>query len=152
MVLVFDNDNIKYNIILSANLLSKTGFKSNWSERTWNGLITPSHFVHLEELDSNKFDVMKRMLHIQLKDEIFGEDWLKSLVTKILDAKYNKTDVAEVMKGLTHLHADQKQTYFKCYRKTKKMFDETLDVYPLKRFSKKDDRVRLISNSRQSKI
>jgi hypothetical protein len=31
-VLVFDNDNIKYNIILSTNLLSKTGFKLNYSE------------------------------------------------------------------------------------------------------------------------
>jgi hypothetical protein len=31
-VLVFDNDNIKYNIILSTNLLSKTGFKSNYSK------------------------------------------------------------------------------------------------------------------------
>ncbi len=31
-VLVFDNDNVKYNIILSTNLLSKTGFKSNCSE------------------------------------------------------------------------------------------------------------------------
>jgi hypothetical protein len=74
MVLVFDNDNIKYNIILSKNLLSKTGFKSNCSEGTWNGLITPSHFVHLEELDLNEFDIMERMLPIQLKDKIFGED------------------------------------------------------------------------------
>ncbi len=31
-VLVFDNDNVKYNIILSTILLSKTGFKSNYSE------------------------------------------------------------------------------------------------------------------------
>ncbi len=31
-VLVFDNDNIKYDIILTTNLLSKTGFKSNCSE------------------------------------------------------------------------------------------------------------------------
>jgi hypothetical protein len=74
MVLVFDNDNVKYDIILSTNLLSKTGFKSNCSEETWNGLITPSHFVHLEELDLNEFNIMERMLHIQLKDEIFGED------------------------------------------------------------------------------
>jgi hypothetical protein len=28
-VLVFDNNNIKYNIILSTNLLSNTGFKLN---------------------------------------------------------------------------------------------------------------------------
>jgi hypothetical protein len=31
-VLVFDNDNVKYNIILNTNLLSKIRFKSNCSE------------------------------------------------------------------------------------------------------------------------
>jgi hypothetical protein len=31
-ILVFDNDYVKYDIILSTNLLSKTGFKSNCSE------------------------------------------------------------------------------------------------------------------------
>jgi hypothetical protein len=40
-VLVFDNNNVKYNIILGTHLLSKTGFKSKYSEGTWNGLITP---------------------------------------------------------------------------------------------------------------
>ncbi len=48
---------------------------------------------------------MEHMFHIQVKNEIFGEDWLKSFATEILDAKYKKTDVAEVMKGLTHLDA-----------------------------------------------
>jgi hypothetical protein len=47
-VLFFDNDNVKYDIILSKNLLSKTGFKPNYSEGTWNGLISPFHFDHLE--------------------------------------------------------------------------------------------------------
>jgi hypothetical protein len=32
LVLFFDNDNVKYNITLGTNLLSKTGFKSNCSE------------------------------------------------------------------------------------------------------------------------
>ncbi len=31
-VSVFDNNNLKYDIILNTNLLSKTGFKSNYSE------------------------------------------------------------------------------------------------------------------------
>ena len=31
-VLVFDNNNIKYNIILGTNFLSKTGIKLNYSE------------------------------------------------------------------------------------------------------------------------
>ena len=45
------------------------------------------------------------MFHIQVKNKIFDEDWLKSFATEILNAKYKKTDVAEVMKGLTHLDA-----------------------------------------------
>ncbi len=47
-VVVFDNDSVKYNIILCTNFLSKTGIKLNYSEKTWNGLIAPSHFVNLE--------------------------------------------------------------------------------------------------------
>ncbi len=35
---------------------------------------------------------MEHMFHIQLKDKIFGEDWLKSIATEILDAKNKKTD------------------------------------------------------------
>ena len=31
-VLVFDNDNVKYNIILGTNFLSKTGIKLNYSK------------------------------------------------------------------------------------------------------------------------
>ncbi len=31
-VLVFDNNNVKYNIILGSNILSKTGIKFNYSE------------------------------------------------------------------------------------------------------------------------
>ena len=95
---------------------------------------------------------MEHMFHIQLKDKIFGEDWLKSFATEILDAKCKKTDVAEVMKGLTHLDAHQKQTNFECYRKIKRCLMKLLMFIHMKRFSKKDSRVRLISNSRQSEI
>jgi hypothetical protein len=59
-------------------------------------------------LDSNKFDAMEDMFHIQVKDKLFGEDWLKSFTTEILDARFERTDVAEVVKGLTHLNAHQK--------------------------------------------
>jgi hypothetical protein len=33
---------------------------------------------------------MEDMFHIQLKDEIFGEDSLKSFATEFLDAKYKR--------------------------------------------------------------
>jgi hypothetical protein len=50
---------------------------------------------------------MEHMFHIQVKDEISGEDRLKSFATEILDAKYVKTYEVEVMKGLSHLNAHQ---------------------------------------------
>jgi hypothetical protein len=77
------------------------------------------------------------MFHIQLKDKIIGEDWLKSFEIEILDAKYKKTDVAEVMKGLTHLDAHQKQTCFECYRKTKRCLMKLLMFIHMQRLSKK---------------
>jgi hypothetical protein len=62
----------------------------------------------LSTLVSKEFDAMEDMFHIHVRDEIFGEDWLECFTTEILDAKYKKTDAAEVMKGLTHLSAHQK--------------------------------------------
>jgi hypothetical protein len=59
-------------------------------------------------LDLNEFNSMKNMFHIQVKDGLLGEDWLKCFATEILDAKYESIDVVEVMKGLTHLNAHQK--------------------------------------------
>jgi hypothetical protein len=54
----------------------------------------------------NEFDAMEDMFYIQV--EIFGEDWHECFTTEILDAKYEKTEVVEVVKGPTHLTAHQK--------------------------------------------
>ncbi len=106
-VLVFDNDNVKYDIILGTNFLSKTGIKLKYSEGNmeWFDCSIPLHPPG--GLDSSEFDAMEDMFHIQVEDEIFGEDW-QCFATEILDAKYDKTDVVEVVKGLTHLNAHQK--------------------------------------------
>jgi hypothetical protein len=132
-VLVFDNDNIKYNIILGTNFLSKTGIKLNYSEGNmkWCNCSIPFHPPG--GLDSKEFDAMEDMFHIQVEDEIFGEDWLECFATEILDAKYEKTDVAEVVKGLTHLNAHQKADLLQVHQENNKMFDGTLGVYPHKK-------------------
>ncbi len=81
-------------------------------------------------LDSNKFDAMEDMFHIQVKDELFGEDWLKCFATKILDASNKRIDVVEVVKGLTHLNAYQKADLLQVLQENNKMFDGTIGVYP----------------------
>jgi hypothetical protein len=55
------------------------------------------------------------------------------LATEILDAKFNKTDAAEVMKGLTHLNAHQKADLLQVLQENNKMFNGTLGVYPHKK-------------------
>ncbi len=84
-------------------------------------------------LDSTVFDAMEDMFHIQVKDKIIGEDWLECFATEILDAKYKKIDVAEVVKGLTHLNAHQKADLLQVLQENNKMFNGTLVVNPYKR-------------------
>jgi hypothetical protein len=110
-VLGFDNDNIKYNIILGTNFLSKTGINLNYSEGNMEWFDCSISLCPPGGLDSNNFDAMEDMFHIQVKDKLFGGDWLECFATEILDAKYEKTDVVEVLKGLTHHNAHQKRRF-----------------------------------------
>ena len=107
-VLVFDNNNIKYDIILGTKFLSETGIKLNYSEGNMEWFDCSIPLRPPGGWDSKEFDAMEDMFHIQVEDEIFGEDWLECFATEILDAKYGKTDVAEVVTELTHLNAHQK--------------------------------------------
>ncbi len=77
---------------------------------------------------------MEDMFHIQVEDEIFGEDWLTWFATEILDAKYEKKDIVEVVNGLTHPNAHQKADLLWVLQEKDKMFDGTLGVYPYKRY------------------
>ncbi len=73
---------------------------------------------------------MEDMFHIQVEDELFGEGLLKCFGTEILDAKYERKDVAKVVKGLTHLNAHQKADLLWVLQENDKMFDRTFRVYP----------------------
>jgi hypothetical protein len=88
-VLVFDNDNVKYNIILGTNFLSKTRIKLTYSEGNMEWFDCSIPLCPPGGLDLNEFDAMEDMFHIQVKDKIFGEDWLECFATEILDAKYD---------------------------------------------------------------
>ncbi len=74
-------------------------------------------------LDLIKFDAMEDMFHIQVKDKFFIEDWLECFATEILDAKYKRTDVVEVVKGLTNLNAHQKADLLQVLQENNKIFD-----------------------------
>jgi hypothetical protein len=106
-LLVFDNNNVKYDIIMGTNFLSKTVIKLNYSNGNMEWFECSIPLCPPGGLDLNKFDAMEDSFHIQVKDKLFGKDWLEWFATEILDAKYERTDVVENMKGLTHQNAHQ---------------------------------------------
>ncbi len=132
-VLVFDNNNVKKDIILGTNFLSKIGVKLNNLEENmeWFGCSIPLRPPG--GLDSNDFDAMEDMFHIQVEDKLISKDWLECFATKILDAKYERMDVVEVLKGITHLNAHQKADLLCVQQEKNKMFNGTLGVYPHKK-------------------
>jgi len=132
--LIFDNINCKYDLILGTNFLSKIGMKLNYEkgQMEWFDSCIPMR-AH-SGLTSVDFDDMSDNYFIQLEDTIFGEDWLDSFATEILDAKYELTDVASVVNTLDHLTQNQKDDILNVLTKHKKMFDGTLGVYPHKKF------------------
>ncbi len=82
-VLVFDNNNVKYDIILGTNLFSKTGIKLNYSQGNMEWFDCSIPLCPPGGLDSKTFDAMEDMFHIQVKDKLFGEDWLKCFATEM---------------------------------------------------------------------
>jgi hypothetical protein len=77
-----------------------------------------------------RFDAREDGFHFQCDDELFGEDWLQCCETCILDAKYENTNVRDVVDGLTHLSTQQKFDLLEVLLENQKMFDDTLGVYP----------------------
>ena len=72
--------------------------------------------------------------HIQVEDELLGEDWLDNFATAILDAKYDYVSVGQVIDTLSHLNMHQKADLLKVLQDNQQMFGGTLGVYPHKKF------------------
>eukprot|EP00956_Cyclotella_meneghiniana_P032750 scaffold91213_cov20-Cyclotella_meneghiniana.AAC.1 len=83
-----DNDNCKYDIILGTKFLSKAGIKLDYEDQQMTWFDTTLPLPPIGGLNSEDFDAMVDAFHIQVEDELFGEDWLDCFATAMLDAKY----------------------------------------------------------------
>ncbi len=88
---MFDNYNDKYNIILGTNFLSKTGIKLNYLEGNMEWFDRSIPLCPPGGLDSNEFNAMEDMFHIQVEDKLHSKDcWFKCFAAMILNAKYGR--------------------------------------------------------------
>ena len=101
--LVFDAK-CRYDIIFGTDFLAKVGINISYETgfMEWYECVLPLRDPHT--LDSQTYKDMEEAMFVQIDDDILGKDWLDSFATEILDAKYNKTDVREVVNQQTHLN------------------------------------------------
>jgi hypothetical protein len=79
---------------------------------------------------------MAETIEIQLENDFFGMDWYDPTcyASEILDAKYEKDLVDDVIDQLDHLNAQQKNDLKGVLNEHTKLFDGTLGVYPHRKF------------------
>ncbi len=79
---------------------------------------------------------MAETIKIQLEDDLFCMDWYDPTcyASEILDAKYEKVLVDDVIDQLDHLTAQQKNDLKQVLNEQTKLFDGTLGVYSHRKF------------------
>ena len=87
----------------------------------WYHCIVPIH--PCIGLVSKDVDDTEDIYHVQLEDELLGQDWLKRYATESLDVKYQWTDVADVVSEQQHLTAAQQTDLLAFFQENKKLFD-----------------------------
>ena len=134
--LVFDKK-CRYDIIFGTDFLSNAGINLNYMQGTMEWFENILQMREPWEMDNMEFLAMADQAKIQseLEDE-YGDEFSESyLASPILDAKYEETSIADVVKQQTHLNDSQKAALRIVLEKHSKLFDGTLGVYPHRKFS-----------------
>ena len=107
--LIFDNK-CRYDIILGSNFLTKIGLDIKYStgEMEWYDNTLPMREPW--KIDNREFLAMADSYAVQTEDEeTFGPDWLDNYAAEaILDAKYEKLDIDDVIAKQDHLNDMQR--------------------------------------------
>jgi hypothetical protein len=87
-------------------------------------------------LQDKDLKAMAGIVEIQQEEALFDMDWYNPTcyVVEILDAKYEKVEVDEVINQLNHLNTEQKEGLRKVLKEHTKLFDGTLGVCPHRKF------------------
>jgi hypothetical protein len=134
--LTFDADSCRYDVILGADFLCKTQIDVKYSTGTMEWFDNELPLCDTCYLQSKDFLAMAETIGIQLEDIFFSMDWYDQTcyASGILDAKYEKVLVDDVIDQLGHLSAHQKNDLKQVLNKHIKLFDGTQGVYPHRKF------------------
>ena len=95
---------------MGSDFLTKAGIDIKYSNRTVSWFENTLPMREPWKLNNKEYVVMAESIHISQEDDMFGEDWLDSYAAiSILEAKYEKVDIADVAKQQTHLTITQQK-------------------------------------------
>jgi hypothetical protein len=107
--LIFDADSCRYDVMLDADFLTKTGIDLKYSTGTIEWFDNELPLRDTCYLQSKDFLAMAETIEIQFEEDFLGMDWYDPTcyASEILDAKYEKVLVDDVIDQLDHLSAQQ---------------------------------------------
>ena len=122
--LVFDDDKCRYDIIFGADFLTTIGISLDYSTGVVNWMGTEVTMRGPNLMTDDDYFHMLDAMFIQQDDEFLGEAW----AADIAEAKYEKVDIADVVRQCSHLESSQQNDYRSLLSKFTKLFDGTFRV------------------------
>jgi hypothetical protein len=131
--LIFESKTCKYDVIVGADFLTKTGIDVKYSKGTIQLFKNELPLCDPHTLTDKDYVAIAEIIEIQQEVEFFGIDWYDPTcyAIEILNAKYEKVQIDEVVNQLEHLNTQQKDDIKQVLSDFTKLFDGTLVVYPL---------------------
>ena len=127
-MIVFDA-NCRYDVILGGDFIQKMGININYTEGHIEWLDGQLPLRNAYEFQKEDMSLLVEMLDVKEDKEWFGDDFVESLTTTILDATYNKVDLDKVINDQKHLNKKQQRELKKVLVKFEKLFNRTPGVY-----------------------
>jgi hypothetical protein len=123
-------------VILGADFLTKTEIDVKYSTGTIEWFENEMPFCDPHDLKDSDFKAMAEIIEIQHKVDFFGMDWYDPtcFAIEILDAKYEKVQIKDVVNPLECLSTQQRADLKQVLSEFTKLFDGTLGVYPHRKF------------------
>ena len=122
-----NEEGIRYDMIIGRDLLNQLNIDVRFSDGTikWEDQIVPmKNFQSIRGNDLTSKKELKSII-LRLNEPKSTRDSTQRVI-KILDSKYEKADLDQIVKSLTNLNKIQKSMLLKLLRKYEALFDGTL--------------------------
>jgi hypothetical protein len=117
-------------VILGADFLTKTGIDVKYSTCTTEWFENELPLCNPHDLKDKDFKAMAEIIEIQIEVECFGMDWYDPtcFAIEILDAKYEKVHIKDVVNPLEYLCTQHKADLKQVLSEFTKLFDFSLGL------------------------